>query len=146
MHGKFKAFLKDNRLDFDDECKLFEQSLLICLLISAALDRIDVDTMYSVLRGKFGFNAFRHCQKQVIIAALLKKNCCVLMPTGAGKSLCYQLSAMVGKGLTVVISPLVSLMVDQVAKLKNLDVGTFSTHLFYSVSDQSGMFSWRYYN
>lgn len=95
---------------------------LSCIRISVLLDKLTHEKIYSLLKFRFGFNDFRHCQKSVIIASLMRKNCCVLMPTGAGKSLCYQLPAAITNGLTVVISPLLSLMSDQESKMKSLKV------------------------
>ncbi|CAD5215694.1 unnamed protein product [Bursaphelenchus okinawaensis] len=102
MHGKFKGYLKDNSKDFDDK----------------DLDDNTRQAMYQALNNVFGFREFRHCQKAVIIAILKDHDCFILMPTGAGKSLCYQLPALMSNGVTVVISPLKSLMSDQVQKLQ----------------------------
>jgi ATP-dependent DNA helicase RecQ len=65
-------------------------------------------------RDTFGHPGFRFGQRGIVAAALDKKDVFVLLPTGGGKSLCYQLPAAASKGLTVVISPLISLMEDQV--------------------------------
>src|SRR5258706_14889942 len=67
----------------------------------------------------FGLEEFRPAQREVIEEVLSGRDVLCVMPTGAGKSLCYQLPAMVGGGLCVVVSPLISLMQDQVQQLKD---------------------------
>jgi ATP-dependent DNA helicase RecQ len=80
------------------------------------------DTPLSLLNRVFGYPAFRGQQAEVIDAVAAGGDALVLMPTGGGKSLCYQIPALLRQGCTVVVSPLIALMQDQVAALQELGI------------------------
>jgi ATP-dependent DNA helicase RecQ len=80
--------------------------------------------MENALRGVFGFPTLRPGQEEVIRSVLDERDTLAIMPTGAGKSLCYQLPALHFDGMTIVVSPLISLMRDQAAKLIEAGIAT----------------------
>lgn len=85
-------------------------------------------TPIELLRDTFGYSQFRNQQEEIINAVIGDTDVLVIMPTGGGKSLCYQIPAMIRGGLTVVISPLIALMDDQVAALRQLDIAAAALH------------------
>ncbi len=87
-----------------------------------------MDPLIRALRDHYGWDGFKPGQRPVLEAILSGQDALAVLPTGGGKSLCYQLPAVVRKGLVVVISPLVALMEDQVEKLKKLGVPAVCLH------------------
>src|SRR5437588_6615086 len=84
-------------------------------MFSPIVSLADVD---AVLRTRFGFDAFRPGQREVIAAVCERNAALAVFPTGAGKSLCYQLPALLFDGVTLVVSPLIALMKDQIDYLR----------------------------
>ncbi len=93
------------------------------------------------LKHFFGYNSFRPYQKDIVMAIIEGKDVLTILPTGSGKSLCYQLPAILREGLCIVISPLIALMVDQVRQLSqqripaaylNSSLGYFEKRQFFS--------------
>ncbi len=93
-----------------------------------------------ILKHQFGYDSFRMNQEAAIETVLQKKDCVVLMPTGGGKSLCYQIPALMLEGLTLVVSPLIALMKDQVDALKNNGVEAAFLNSTQSGQEQAEVF------
>lgn len=91
-------------------------------------DNALVTQLNQQLQQVFGYSSFREGQLEVMLAALEGLDSLVLMPTGAGKSLCYQLPAITSSGLTVVVSPLLSLMQDQVEAMLAMGIPAATLH------------------
>ena len=86
------------------------------------------DSPLDVLRRVFGFPDFRGLQAEAVEQVVGGGDALVLMPTGGGKSVCYQVPALVRHGVAVVVSPLIALMDDQVAALRQLGVSAGALH------------------
>ncbi|CAG0971049.1 ATP-dependent DNA helicase RecQ [Methanosarcinales archaeon] len=111
-----------------EKCGLKDEGLFdLCPKLKTFEDQKKIDTGsnrrnpvidYDILRRYFGYPEFRQLQKDIILDVLKGNDVLVLMPTGGGKSLCYQYPSLLFKGLTIVISPLISLMKNQVDSMR----------------------------
>jgi ATP-dependent DNA helicase RecQ len=88
--------------------------------------------IHTELKKYFGFSQFKGLQEQVIKSILAKKNTFVIMPTGGGKSLCYQLPALINNGTAIVVSPLIALMKNQVDAMRSLSSENGIAHVLNS--------------
>ncbi|MFV0336845.1 MAG: DNA helicase RecQ [Chthoniobacterales bacterium] len=88
--------------------------------------------LQATLKTTFGYDSFRPLQREIIAASLAREDVFALLPTGGGKSLCFQLPALLQEGLTIVVSPLIALMKDQVDQLEA--AGVAATYLNSSLS------------
>ena len=107
---------------FAHSCKfgrgLHGAARLLCLRCDLSLTTpANSEQLTDLLRSAFGFTRFRASQEEVCRTAIAGRDLLLVMPTGAGKSLCYQLPAIARGGTALVISPLIALMEDQAAKL-----------------------------
>ncbi|WP_246495057.1 DNA helicase RecQ [Ameyamaea chiangmaiensis] len=96
-----------------------------------------MDRAHAVLRETFGFSAFRGLQEAAVARVMDGQDTLVLMPTGGGKSVCYQVPGLARTGLALVISPLIALMQDQVAALRQLGVNAAALHSELDPDDAS---------
>jgi ATP-dependent DNA helicase RecQ len=97
-------------------------------LLGVAQEGEPADALQQALRRHFGWEEFRPGQRPVVEALMAGRDCLAVLPTGAGKSLCYQLPALVREGLVVVVSPLVALMQDQVSQLQRRGIAAACLH------------------
>lgn len=91
----------------------------------------------SILQTVFGYSQFRHQQQAIVEHVISGQDALVLMPTGGGKSLCYQIPALAREGLAIVVSPLIALMQDQVEALQQLGVNAAFLNSSLSAEDNS---------
>src|SRR4051794_1817504 len=93
-----------------------------------------------VLAARFGFAAFRPGQERVVEALLAGRSALAVFPTGAGKSLCYQLPALLLDGMTIVVSPLIALMKDQIDFLQRSGIAAARLDSSLDATEQRALF------
>jgi len=90
------------------------------------------DELKIQLKKYFGFATFKGLQESVILNVLKKEDSFVIMPTGGGKSLCYQLPALINEGMAIVVSPLIALMKNQVDAIRGISSENGIAHVLNS--------------
>jgi ATP-dependent DNA helicase Q1 len=139
--GKQITRLKQRQAFLNDKKEALSESLLVLQSKQQSLRDWSgtnfewSDELRQKLQSVFKIGSFRHLQLSAVNATLSKQDLLLVMPTGGGKSLCYQLPALVSTGLTLVISPLISLMEDQVRRLEILN----SDKIFICMGDSVKM-------
>ena len=92
------------------------------------IQHVTVPTPESILKQYWGYDHFRSPQREIIRAVLEKKDVLALLPTGGGKSVCFQIPGLLMEGIRVVISPLIALMQDQVQQLRTRGIMALAVH------------------
>lgn len=106
----------------------------------ADVKKIQTEDVQSVLQDDFGLKTFRKGQWEIISSILAGQDTLAVMPTGRGKSLCYQLPAIYLKGITVVVTPLISLMRDQVSAMRERGISAGCIHSGQTLGDKQDVF------
>jgi ATP-dependent DNA helicase Q4 len=121
---------QEKRKGWENECKVLEEAVL------AARNEASDENLVKLLKLIHGYDSFREGQLEAIKNVLAGKSTMLILPTGAGKSLCYQLSALILPGITLVVSPLIALMIDQLRQLPPLISGALlsSSQVYFIVS------------
>src|ERR1700741_914514 len=109
--------------------------------IFSAVSMPDLSLARATLKSVFGYDSFRDGQAEIVMAVLAGEDVFAVMPTGSGKSLCFQLPAILAGELTVVVSPLIALMRDQVQQMRL--VGIAAATLNSSNDERESQETWR---
>src|SRR5579863_8400852 len=119
------------------QCKQRSPSLAKrrCAWAVLSENNLKMDALEAVLTERFRLPAFRPMQREAITNALAGRDTLVVMPTGGGKSLCYQLPALLLPGITLVISPLIALMKDQVDRLRKLGISAVALNSSFTYAE-----------
>ena len=99
-----------------------------------------MEKKYEVLKKVFGHSSFRAFQEEAVDAILANQDLLTIIPTGAGKSLCYQLPSLLKDGLTIVISPLIALMQDQVTALRANNISAAMINSSQTIEESNQVF------
>ncbi|XP_071830405.1 uncharacterized protein [Apostichopus japonicus] len=130
--NKRKLILQKEKKEMESEATLLERSCQLPDVDFKCSDFQWSQELHNLKTSMFGIESFRPYQEEVINATMSKHDVILIMPTGGGKSLCFQLPALLSEGITLVVSPLVSLMEDQAMTLQ--DLGIAATLLSASTS------------
>ncbi len=104
-------------------------------------DKDIAQSLHDILKSAFGFNTFRRGQREIIESTLSGRDTMAVMPTGGGKSLCYQIPALHQPGIVVVVSPLIALMKDQTGALKRLGIPSGALYSGQTYEEKRDVFS-----